>query len=363
MINLLIAIVIILAVLVLAKVARVFELSTELKGENPAEITADDNRTQSIMFMLMGLFYLGFVVYAFLAWGKHLLPPSASEHGADIDHLMGISLWVITPMFFITHLVLIFFAFKYYYRKSRTATFFAHSNKLEMIWTVVPTMVLTTLIIYGLSVWNEVTGPAPDDSVEIELYAKQFDWTARYAGADGVLGKSGYRLITSENPLGVSLEDAASNDDKIVRGEIHLPVGKPVSFKFHSRDVIHSAYMPHFRVQMNCVPGMTTQFHMVPKTTTAEMKKQTNNPDFEYLLLCNKICGGAHYNMQMNIIVESQEDYDAWLAEKKTVAESLGKSEAPAVEVTEAVEHESAEEPTEEAEEGAMEETEEPAHS
>lgn len=342
MINLLIAIVIVLAILVLAKVARVFELSTELKGENPAEVTEADNKTQSTLFMVMGLAYLVFVVYSFVAWGKHLLPPSASVHGEDIDSLMGISFGIITPMFFITHLVLIFFAFKYYYRKSRTATFFAHSNKLEMIWTVVPTIVLTTLIIYGLSVWNEVTGPEPDDAMEVELYAKQFDWTARYAGVDNVLGKSGYRLITSENPLGISAEDAASADDKIVRGELHLPVGKPVVFKFHSRDVLHSAYMPHFRLQMNCVPGMTTQFHMVPKTTTAEMKKITGNEDFEYILLCNKICGGAHYNMQMNIIVESEEDYAAWLADKKTFAESMGTTEV--VEVAEAVQPEVMEE-------------------
>jgi cytochrome c oxidase subunit 2 len=245
-------------------------------------------------------------------------------------------------MFFITHLVLIFFAFSYYHRKSRTATFFAHSNKLEMIWTVVPTVVLTTLIVYGLSVWQDVTSAEPDDAIEIELYAKQFDWTARYAGADNVLGKSGYRLITGQNPLGISYEDEASMDDKVVRGELHLPVGKPVVFKFHSRDVIHSAYMPHFRVQMNCVPGMTTQFHMVPKTTSAEMKTITGNDEFEYILLCNKICGGAHYNMQMNIIVESQEDYEAWLADKKTVAESIApKEEAPAVEVSEVVEEES----------------------
>lgn len=364
MINLLIAIVIVLAIIVLAKVARVFELSTELKGENPAEVTASDNRTQSTMFLIMGLVYLAFVVYTFFAWGKHLLPPSASEHGAEIDNLMGISFGVITPMFFITHLVLVFFAFKYYHRKSRTATFFAHSNKLEMIWTVVPTMVLTTLIIYGLTVWNDVTSQEPDDAIEIELYAKQFDWTARYAGDDNVLGKSGYRLITAQNTLGVSEEDPASADDKVVRGEIHLPVGKPVVFKFHSRDVIHSAYMPHFRLQMNCVPGMTTQFHMVPKTTTAEMRKETGNDEFNYILLCNKICGGAHYNMQMDIIVESEDDYEAWLADQKTFAASMGN--APVEKVTEAVEAEvetedGAEAP--EGEESTVEVTEEPAHS
>ncbi|MCF8277850.1 MAG: cytochrome c oxidase subunit II [Flavobacteriales bacterium] len=338
MINLLIAIVIILAILVLAKVVRVFELSTDLKGENPAEVTASDNKTQATLFVVFGLFWLAFVVYAAVVWGKLTLPPSASVHGDETDQLMSLTWMIIGPMFFITHLLLLFFGYKYYHRKDRTATFFAHSTKLEMIWTTVPTIVLTSLIVYGLSIWNGMTGPGPDDAIEIELYAKQFDWTARYSGADNLLGKSGYRLITSDNPLGVSMADAASADDKIVRGELHLPVGKPVIFKFHSRDVLHSAYMPHFRLQMNCVPGMTTQFHMVPKTTTAEMRKETGNEAFDYLLLCNKICGGAHYNMQMAIIVESEEDYAAWLADKKTMAESLGSAATPVVEVTEVVE-------------------------
>jgi len=323
MINLLIALVIILAILVVAKVIRVFELSTELKGDNPAEITAADNKTQATIFVIAVLSWLAFVVYGVVAWGPLMLPESASVHGDDIDKLMNLTWWIISPMFFLCHLLLAYFGYKYYYRKENTATFFAHSTKLELIWTTVPTIVLTSLIVYGLSVWNEVTSLEPDDSIEIELYAKQFDWTARYAGSDNVLGKSGYRLITSENPLGVSMEDAASSDDKIVRGELHLPVGKSVVFKFHSRDVLHSAYMPHFRLQMNCVPGMTTQFHMVPKTTTKEMREITGNPEFNYLLLCNKICGAAHYNMQMDIIVESEEDYAAWLADKKTFADSM----------------------------------------
>lgn len=334
MINLLIAIVIILVILVLAKVVRVFELSTELKGNDPSVVTADDNKTQATLFVLGIMAWLAFVVYGTVVWGKLTLPVSASEHGEITDNLMTLTWAIIAPMFFICHILLMIFAYKYYYKKERTALFFAHSTKLEMIWTVIPTIVLTSLIVYGLSVWNKVTGPEPDDSIEIELYAKQFDWTARYAGVDNVLGKSGYRLITAENPLGLSLEDPASGDDKIVRGELHLPVGKPVVFKFHSRDVLHSAYMPHFRLQMNCVPGMTTQFHMVPKTTTAEMREITGNPEFSYLLLCNKICGAAHYNMQMEVIVESEEDYQAWLADKKTVTQSLlVVEEAPTAEV------------------------------
>ncbi|MGB1317485.1 MAG: cytochrome c oxidase subunit II [Flavobacteriales bacterium] len=306
---------------------RVFELSADLKGEDHSKVTASDNKTQATMLLVGIAAYLSFVVYAIVTWGELTLPVSASVHGESTDKLMNITWMVIGPAFFLVHILLLVFTYKYYYRKERTATFFAHSTKLEMIWTVIPTMVLTTLIVYGLSIWHEITSPAPDDSIEIELYAKQFDWSARYSGEDNVLGKSGYRLITSENPLGVSMEDGASADDKIVRGEMHLPVGKSVVFKFHSRDVLHSAYMPHFRAQMNCVPGMTTQLHMVPKTTTKEMREITGNDEFNYILLCNKICGAAHYNMQMDIIVESQEDYDAWLADKKTLGETFAAAE------------------------------------
>ncbi len=344
MINLLIVIVLILAILVLAKVVRVLELSTDLKGEDPSAVTDSDNRTQAKLFVVGIFAWLSFVVYGVFAWGDLMLPVSASEHGVVTDQLMNITWMIIGPMFFLCHILLMVFTYKYYYRKERTATFFAHSTKLEMIWTVIPTIVLTTLIVYGLSIWQQITGDAPDDAIEIELYAKQFDWSARYAGGDNVLGKSGYRLITSDNPLGVSSEDPAANDDKIVRGELHIPVGKPIVFKFHSRDVLHSAYMPHFRAQMNCVPGMTTQLHMVPTTTTKEMKEITGNEDFNYLLLCNKICGAAHYNMQMDIIVESEEDYAAWLADKKTFAETNAPKEKAAVVVAEVAEEEHTEE-------------------
>lgn len=355
MINLLIVIVIILAILVLAKVVRVFELSTELNEKDHSEITEADNKSQATIFVVAIIAWLSFVVYGTIAWGDLTLPVSASEHGVVTDQLMNITWWIIGPMFFLCHILILVFAYKYYHRKERTATFFAHSTKLEMVWTVIPTIVLTTLIVYGLTVWQEITGPAPDDSIEIELYAKQFDWSARYAGEDNVLGKSGYRLITSQNPLGVSMEDGASADDKIVRGEMHLPVGKSVVFKLHSRDVLHSAYMPHFRAQMNCVPGMTTQLHMVPRTTTKEMRGITGNEEFNYILLCNKICGAAHYNMQMDIIVESQEDYDAWLADKKTLEETFApaEEEAPMV-VAEVIEEVDKEEYKEDEQESAQ---------
>ena len=105
-------------------------------------------------------------------------------------------------------------------------------------------------------------------------------------------------------------------DDQVVKGEFHLPVGREVEFVFRSRDVIHSAYMPHFRAQMNTVPGVPTRFKMTPTITTDSMRMVLENPDFDYVLLCNKVCGAAHFNMQMKVVIESQESYDAWISEQ-----------------------------------------------
>jgi cytochrome c oxidase subunit 2 len=201
--------------------------------------------------------------------------------------------------------------------KGKRAVYFAHSNKLEMIWTIIPAIVLSGLIAYGLTVWSDVIYPGSKDAMVVELYSKQFDWTARYAGKDNVLGKSDFRKIGEGNDLGL-ISDSKADDDIIVKGEFHLVLGKPVLFKFRSRDVIHSAFMPHFRAQMNCVPGMETTFEFTPTITTKEMRGKLKNDKFNYILLCNKVCGASHFNMQMDIIVDTQEEYNKWIAEQQT---------------------------------------------
>ena len=217
--------------------------------------------------------------------------------------------------------MLFYFAYKYRGNSKNKAYFFAHNNKLEVVWTVVPTIVLTALIIYGLKVWDESMNVDTSDSTVIEVYSKQFDWTARYSGADNILGKSDFRLVKGKNTLGVDMRDENAEDDIVVR-EVHLPVNKPVLLMFRSRDVIHSAFLPHFRVQMNCVPGLSTQFAFTPTKTTKEMKEDYGD-DFEYVLLCNKICGSAHFNMQMKFVVETEEEYNTWLSSKKNLKNSL----------------------------------------
>ena len=321
MTNLLIALVVLLTIAAMVQLVRVNELLSEITNKDTNEVTDDDNNTNGILFIIIGFGFLAFVVWQMITWDHLLLPPASSVHGAEIDGLMKVSMTLILIVFFALTPMLFYFAYKYRGKKEKTAYFFAHNNKLEIAWTVIPTIVLTALIIYGLRTWDRAMNPDVSEATIIEVYSKQFDWTARYSGADNILGDANFRLVEGRNTLGVDLNDDKAADDIVVR-EVHLPVNKPVLLKFRSRDVIHSAFMPHFRVQMNCVPGLSTQFAFTPTKTTAEMK-ENEGEDFEYVMLCNKICGSAHFNMQMKFVVESEEDYNKWISAQKTVQNTL----------------------------------------
>ena len=322
MTGILVGLIIAVSLIVLVQLLRVNELISQVKNEDPNLVNDQDNQTQGVLaFSIMGVLFLASVLWQFKYWGIHILPPASSLHGATIDTLMKVTSGLILFVFFITQPILAWFTYKYRGNSNRSAYFFAHNNKLELAWTIIPSLVLTPLIIYGLSVWNNITNVDTSDSKVIELYAKQFNWTARYAGDDNMLGDANYKLVKGLNELGVNMEDENAADDIITR-EVHLVVDQPVLLKMRSQDVIHSAFLPHFRVQMNCVPGMSTQFGFTPTQTTVEMKEQEGE-DFDFVLLCNKICGAAHYNMKMKFIVESQEEYDAWIASQKNLKNTL----------------------------------------
>jgi cytochrome c oxidase subunit 2 len=313
--------VILLIIATLVQVTRVSELLSRIKNQDVNKITDNDNKTQGFLFLVVGGGFILFVIWQMLVWDHLLLPPASSLHGAEIDSLMKVSMGLILAVFFLLTPMLFYFAYKYRGNKKNTAYFFAHNNKLEVVWTVIPTIILTVLIVYGLRTWDRSMNPDISESTVIEVYAQQFNWKARFSGDDNKLGKSSYTLVNNENVLGVDMNDENALDDKLVR-EVHLVVDKPVLLKFRSQDVIHSAFLPHFRVQMNCVPGLSTQFAFTPTQTTTEMKQQEGE-DFEYVLLCNKICGSAHYNMQMSVIVETQAEYDAWFTSQQTLSEKL----------------------------------------
>ncbi len=335
MIRFLVYVAIILTVVAVGYLVRVYELASGLKGKKNHEVTERDNRLMARIMLTFLITFFIFIIWQLKNYGNRLLPESASEHGVGLDWLFNFNMAILWFVFVITHIVLFCFAYKYYGRKDAKATYFPHNNKLEMLWTIIPAIVLAFIIIFGLKAWNKITAEASPESMVVELYAKQFDWTARYSGKDNTLGASNYKLISATNDLGMDSTSKEGMDDIIVKNEIHLPIGKEVEFKFHAREVIHSAFFPHFRAQMNCVPGMTTMLHFTPIITTADMRKKPevielmnginkvrakrgDKPEeFNYILLCNKICGNSHYNMQMTIVIDTQEEYDKWISSKK----------------------------------------------
>ena len=325
MTNILIIVVVILLVATLVQITRVSELLSEIKNKDVNEVTDKDNNTQGLLFLIVGFGFLVFVVWQMVTWNHLLLPPASSLHGAKIDILMQASMTLILIVFFVLSPILFYFLYKYRGKKSNKAYFFSHNNKLEVAWTVVPTIILTVFIIFGLKTWDEAMNVDETESTKIiEVYGQgigKFGWTARYAGNDNILGKANFKLVKDNNTLGVDMLDINAADDKMTR-EVHLVIDQPVLLKFRSQDVIHSAFLPHFRVQMNCVPGMTTQFGFTPTKTTSEMK-ESEGEDFEYILLCNKICGAGHWNMQMKFIVETQEEFDIWFASKENLENRL----------------------------------------
>ncbi|MCZ8230086.1 cytochrome c oxidase subunit II [Flavobacterium sp.] len=362
MTSLLVIIVLVLLAVALWQLTKIFDLTQVGSKSDDSQIATDnDNNIQGyLMFGFLAFIYI-FTIYGLLKWGDLPLHTPASEHGGTVDNLMNITWVLIFTVQAITQVLLHYFAFKYRGNKEKKALYFADNNKLEAVWSVIPAVVLAGLILYGLYAWTNIMFiDDEEDTVVIELYAQQFKWTARYAGADQVLGKANVRLIDGVNSVGVDLADKNAQDDFLAT-EIHIPKGKKVHFKMRSQDVLHSAYMPHFRAQMNCVPGMVTEFAFTPIYTTSEYrelpfmvekvarindlrsKKSTElvakggtalDPyTFDYLLLCNKICGASHYNMQMKVVVDSPEDYKKWLSDKVAlVKEYKASKETPAAE-------------------------------
>ncbi len=346
-------IVLTLAVVVLVAIAiwqmtKIFELSQMRREDSEVANDSDNNYNGYLLYAFL-IFIYAITIFSFYKYGKFLLPEAASSHGGEYDQLMLVSMGIIFFVQTITQALLHYFGYKYRGKKGKKALFFADNDRLEFIWTIIPVIVLAGLILWGLYTWTNIMDVnEEDDPLIVELYAQQFNWTARYGGSDNVLGEANVRLIDIDraNVLGLDEADPNTGDDVIVK-ELHLPVGRKVNFKFRSQDVLHSAYMPHFRAQMNCVPGMITEFSFTPTITTEEMRqnpdvvdkvRRTNqlraeraamgepNSDpweFDYILLCNKICGKSHYNMQMKIVVESEEEYNAWMASQQTFGQLM----------------------------------------
>lgn len=300
---------------IIYQIARASEYATTLRGE--AESRAATNRLMG--WLLLAFFVLG----CYAIWRCHealigrMLPESASFQGREYDFMFNVTLITTGIVFFATQALLFWFSFRYQSTEKRTAFYYPHNNKLELIWTTIPAIVMAILVAIGLRNWFLITSAAPANAQVVEVVGKQFNWLVRYPGADGELGKRSFRLINdANNVLGLDYKADKHNLDDIVNqsGELHIVKNRPVKLIIGSRDVIHDVGLPHFRYKMDAVPGITTTIWMTPSISTEEMKKRTNNPNFVYEISCDQICGKGHYSMRGIVIVhETQAEFDAWM--------------------------------------------------
>ena len=379
--KLIILLVIVLGAIAVAQLVRIYEISGKLRKNEEHEISNRDNNLNGKMMFGFMLALFAFFIYLMVVYGWTGRGSAASDEGVEMDWLLNLNFIIVIAIFFLTNFLLFFFSWRYVRKPGVPAFYYSHNNKLEMIWTIVPAVVLAVIIILGLQTWSHLTGPTSPEAEKIELFSKQFDWTARYAGTDNTLGLYDYKLTQDNNELALlttntidsslhnmlngatgirSLQkllnnrdtvfsdstlnvlrtdlsrkerlyrfmsqmkenhnpklDASAWDDIIQKDTLYLCKGQEYEITLRAKDVIHSAYFPHFRAQMNAVPGMATRMKFTPNKTTTEMRLEKNDEKFNYILMCNKICGGAHYKMKMIVVVLDKPAYKKWMDGKK----------------------------------------------
>jgi cytochrome c oxidase subunit 2 len=306
----------VLIIAILAIVYRIHSLVDIARGTHKRKDTGS-NRLNAVLLFLFLIFGTAAAVWFSVSWFDIYSLPVASEHGKSTDSLFWITMAVTLLVFFLTQILLFYFSYKYRYKEKGKAHFYPENNRLELIWTVIPAIVLALLIFGGLKVWNDLMDDPPEEAEIVEIMGYQFAWKTRYPGSDNQLGAYDFRLVDAVNVFGMDFRDRASFDDFTPR-EIHLPKGKPVLFKIRSRDVLHSVFAPHFRLKMDAVPGMPTSFWFIPTKSTEEMRQETGNPEFNYEIACTELCGRGHFSMRLLVVVDEPEEYEKWKAEQES---------------------------------------------
>lgn len=335
--------------IVVVQIGKVTELAAKIRGEE--EIQEATDRRQALYSMAFMVVFLIFTIVSAIYYRNYMLGygphESASEHGVSLDSMFNTTLFFTGIVFVITQILLFYFAYKYRAEKGRPALYMPHDNKLEVIWTILPAVVMTFLVVGGLDAWNEVMADIPEDAqaklipttedksefLEIEATGYQFAWDIRYPGEDGLLGTKNFKLIGGTNALGQDWNDEKNLDDFMVN-EIVLPKDRWVRVRITAKDVLHNFYLPHFRVKMDAVPGLPTYFIFKPTKTTEEYREQLstvpeyqvpdpNEPEkmlwetFGYELACAELCGKGHFSMRRPVRIVEQAEYEAWTRSQK----------------------------------------------
>lgn len=324
-----------LLLLIIVQVARVRDLAKKLRGSEEVEAKATKSTGYGLMFFMVALlvittasayYYKNYI----LGFGPHA---SASVHGEEIDSMMKWTLAVTYVTYILTHIALFYYAYKYRSRKGRKAQYMSHNNTVELVWTGIPAIVMTFLVVGGLDAWNEIMSDVGEDDnyMEIQASGRQFFWQMRYPGPDGLLGRTDFRLISGSNPLGQDWSDPKNHDDILVN-DVTLPVDQKVRVRITAVDVLHDFYLPQFRVKMDAVPGLPTYFVFTPRTTTKEWRKGLSEyPEYQELdpesdsgqqlwetrnfeLACAELCGIGHWSMARTVTILEQDAFDTWYA-------------------------------------------------
>lgn len=341
------ALCVILLAVFIVQVGKARELASIVRND-PAE-QDEINKFHTGLGMVFMVTFLSVCVVSFiyyipttLGWGPNI---AASKHGPEVDYLFNLTLFFTFIVFVLTHIALFWFAWKYKGKQGKIGLYWAHNETLEMVWMIIPSVVMTFLVVGGLQAWNKIMLDLPEDSVsvilpeedgeylEIEATGTQFLWYLRYPGRDGKIGTKYFTQINSANQLGQTWTDEKNMDD-FMTTEIVLPVGKPVRVRITARDVLHNFYIRDMRVKTDAVPGMPTYFNFTPTVTTDSMRRRLSQqpewqvPDkkddtkqrwemFNYELACAELCGNGHYSMRNLVKIVSEEEYLDWLDEQE----------------------------------------------
>lgn len=313
--NVLLFLLICIVVAVVGRILKIYDLTLQIQSKKGL----DWNKLMAVgfgLFLVVGMYG---AYWEYTVQGSMILPDAASAHGQKIDEMFNITLIITTIVFVGTQIMLFTFAYIYRGSQLRKAYFLPHNNTIEKLWTIVPAVVLTILVVFGSITWKNIQDvPVKDQrsALNVDVTAHQFAWEVRYPGNDNRLGLKNSKLVSASNKVGVDFKDKNSYDD-LTADEIVVPVNKPVRINLIAQDVIHSFYLPWFRVQINAVPGLPTFFQFTPTITTDDMRTKMDNQNFEYKLYCNKVCGGNHFNMQKVFRVVKEAEYQDWISKQK----------------------------------------------
>lgn len=259
------------------------------------------SRLQGLLFGVATLVLVG---VSTLLFTRSWLPPLVSDRGA-IDSAMFVSLVVTGLVFIVTNVMLAWFAWRYQDAPGATAAYWHDNPRLEWTWTLVTAAIMAVFAVNALNLWAEVNSPPPDDALAIEVVGQQFAWNIRYPGKDNLFGRTDPKLVDPQslNFIGLDKTDPAAADDIVMpQNQLYLPEGRPVAVRLRSLDVIHSFFLPNFRVKQDAMPGLTSELWFVAKQSG------------DYEIACAEHCGLGHYRMRGQVHVVPAAAFDAAVA-------------------------------------------------